>query len=244
MNPTTAKRALVTGASGDLGRAIAETLAQQGFSVILHANRRLDSAEQLSQRIIDQGGEARAVAFDITDVEASQQALEALLLEGPIQVLINNAGIHDDAPLAGMSPRQWQRVIDVSLNGFYNVTQPLLLPMMATRWGRVINISSIAGVMGNRGQANYAAAKAGLIGATKSLATELASRGVTVNAVAPGIIAGSMTDGVFDKATIKQLVPMQRAGKPEEVAALVGFLASDAAAYISGQVISINGAMA
>jgi len=143
-----------------------------------------------------------------------------------------------------MKREQWTRVIDVSLNGFFNVTQPLLLPMMATRWGRIVSISSVAALMGNRGQANYAAAKAGLHGATKSLAIELASRGITVNAVAPGIIAGGMTDGLFDQEAIARLVPMKRVGTPAEVAALVAFLASEQAGYISGQVISINGAMA
>ena len=145
--------------------------------------------------------------------------------------------------MPGMKREQWSRVIDVSLNGFFNVTQPLLMPMIGTRWGRIINISSVAALAGNRGQTNYAAAKAGLHGATKSLALELASRGVTVNAVAPGIIASAMTEGVFSKETIAKLVPMKREGRPEEVAALVGFLASDSAAYISGQIISINGAM-
>jgi len=165
------------------------------------------------------------------------------LAGGPIQVVVNNAGIHDDAVMPAMKPGQWSRVIDVSLNGFFNVTQPLLLPMMATRWGRVISISSVAALTGNRGQSNYAAAKAGLHGATKSLAIELASRGVTVNVVAPGIIATDMTEGVFPKEKIEQLVPMKRAGTPEEVAGLVAFLASDAAGYISGQIISVNGAM-
>jgi 3-oxoacyl-[acyl-carrier protein] reductase len=182
--------------------------------------------------------------FDVTDRETTEIALDKLLEQGPIQILVNNAGIHDDAPLAGMSAEQWRRVLDVSLNGFYNVTQPLLLPMISTRWGRVISLSSIAGVMGNRGQANYAAAKAGLHGATKSLASELASRGITANVVAPGIIESEMSDYVFDKETVQSLVPMKRAGTPEEVAALVGFLASDEAGYISGQIISINGAMA
>ena len=152
--------------------------------------------------------------------------------------------VNDDAPLAGMAWQQWNRVIDVSLNGFYNVAQPLMLPMLSTRWGRVIALSSIAGIMGNRGQCNYAAAKAGLHGAIKSLALELASRNVTANTIAPGIIAGNMASSAFDKETIKQMVPMRRAGTPDEVASLVAFLASDEAAYISGQNISINGAMA
>jgi 3-oxoacyl-[acyl-carrier protein] reductase len=143
-----------------------------------------------------------------------------------------------------MKPIQWQSVIDVSLNGFFNVTRPLLLPMISTRWGRIVNISSVAAVIGNRGQANYAAAKAGVHGATKSLALELASRGITVNVVAPGIIAGRIAENEFDKAALKRLVPMQRAGEPREVAALVGFLASEEAGYISGQVINISGGMA
>ena len=158
-------------------------------------------------------------------------------------MLVNNAGIHDDAVFPGMSGEQWDSVVDVSLNGFFNVTQPLIMPMIRTRWGRIINISSVAGIAGNRGQVNYAAAKGALHAASKSLALELASRGITVNAVAPGIIATDMSEGAFDADAIKQLVPMKRAGKPEEVADLVAFLASDQAAYITGQVISINGAM-
>ncbi|MGH8622335.1 MAG: 3-oxoacyl-ACP reductase FabG, partial [Burkholderiales bacterium] len=183
------------------------------------------------------------VAFDVADRTRTGEALTDLLAAGAVQVVVNNAGIHDDAVMPAMKPAQWSRVIDVSLNGFFNVTQPLLAPMMATRWGRVINITSVAALTGNRGQANYAAAKAGLHGATKSLAIELASRGVTVNAVAPGIIATPMTEGVFSREAIEKLVPMKRAGTPEEVAALVGFLASEQAGYISGQIISINGGM-
>lgn len=238
------KRALITGGSGDIGQAICIKLASAGLHIIVHANQNIDKAEKIAEQIKAVGGSAEAVQFDITNTDATQHALETLLAPGAIQVLVNNAGIHQDAILAGMKPEQWHDVINVNLNGFYNVTQPLLLPMMQTRWGRIINLSSIAGVMGNRGQANYAAAKAGIIGATKSLAMEMASRGITVNAVAPGIIEGSMTEDVFDKTKIKQLVPMSRAGKPEEVAELVYFLASDNAAYISGQVIGINGAMA
>lgn len=179
----------------------------------------------------------------MTDRAATAAALETLLAAGAIQILVNNAGIHADAVFPGMSGEQWDSVIAVSLNGFYNVTQPLTMPMIRTRWGRIVNISSVAGLTGNRGQVNYSAAKGALHAASKSLALELASRGITVNAVAPGIIATDMIEGAFDAETIKQLVPMKRAGQPEEVADLVAFLASDSAAYISGQVISINGGM-
>ncbi len=238
------KRALVTGGSGDIGAAVSSRLAEAGLFVYVHANRNPDKAQVVVDRIVDAGGQAAVVVFDVTDNAGCRSALEGLLQSGEIQVVVNNAGIHDDAIMAGMSPEQWTRVIDVSLHGFYNVTQPLLLPMMRTRWGRIISLSSVAGVMGNRGQANYAAAKAGLHGASRSLAIEMASRGITVNVVAPGIIQGEMTAGVFDKEMIKKLVPMQRPGTPSEVAELVGFLASEQAGYISGQVIGINGAMA
>jgi 3-oxoacyl-[acyl-carrier protein] reductase len=238
------KRALVTGGSGGIGAAIAQRLARDGLHVIVHANRNREQAEAVADGICSAGGSAETTAFDVADGKASAQALETLLAAGPIQVLVNNAGIHDDAPLAGMTSEQWHRVVDVTLHGFYHVTQPLLLPMLRTRWGRVISISSIAGVIGNRGQANYAAAKAGLHGASKSLAFEVASRGVTVNVVAPGIIQTPMTAHVFSAEQIAALVPMKRAGSAEEVAELVAFLASPAAGYISGQVISINGGMA
>jgi len=237
------KRALVTGGSGGIGAAICRRLAADGLHVIVHANSRLQEAQRLAAEIAAGGGAAQAVAFDVADRARTEAALKDLLAGGAVQVVVNNAGIHDDAVMPAMKPAQWSRVIDVSLNGFFNVTQPLLLPMMATRWGRVINITSVAALTGNRGQANYAAAKAGLHGATKSLAIELASRGITVNAVAPGIIATAMTEGVFSREAIEKLVPMKRAGKPEEVAGLVGFLVSDAAGYITGQVISINGGM-
>jgi len=237
-------RALVTGGSGTLGAAICQRLADSGFHVIVHANHQTVKAEATTKTIQAGGGSAEIVSFDLTDANASDAALQQILQSGPVQVLVHNAGIHDDAPLAGMAPEQWRRVIDVSLNGFYNVSKPLLLPMMSTRWGRVIAMSSVAGVVGNRGQANYAAAKAGLHGAIKSLSKELASRGITANAIAPGIITSAMSAGHFDDRLIKQLVPAQRAGSPEEVAALVNFLCSEEAGYITGQVISINGGIA
>jgi 3-oxoacyl-[acyl-carrier protein] reductase len=237
------KRALVTGGSGGIGAAICRQLAADGLHVIVHAHHGLDRARDLVGEIRTAGGSAEAVAFDVTDRAATAEALEALCEAGAIQVLVNNAGIHDDAVFPGMRGEQWDRVLDVSLNGFFNVTQPLTMPMMRTRWGRIINVSSVAAVAGNRGQVNYAAAKGALHAASKSLAIELATRGVTVNVVAPGIIETPMSEGQFDADAIKRMVPMQRAGQPQEVASLVAFLASGQAAYISGQVISINGAM-
>ena len=235
------KRALVTGGSGAIGRAIGQRLARDGLHVIVHTYQHPELALEVADAIRSAGGSAETTAFDVADEEQTRQVLTELLEAGPIQVLVNNAGLHDDAPMAGMSSMQWRRVIDVCLNGFFNVTQPLLLPMISTRWGRIVNISSLAGITGNRGQTNYAAAKAGLHGATKALALELASRGITVNAIAPGIIAGPATDAVFDAATIKTLVPMRRAGAPAEVADLVGFLTSEQAAYLTGQIIGLNG---
>ena len=240
----TFKRALVTGGSGGLGSAICRRLAADGFHVIVHANANLDRAEQVVAEIVANGGGAQTIAFDVADAGSSRSAIEALLHDGPVQVVVNNAGVHDDAPLAGMSDAQWKRVIDISLHGFFHVTQPLLLPMARKRWGRIVSVSSIAAVIGNRGQANYAAAKSALHGATKSLAREMASRGITANVVAPGVIRGGMADDTFSDEVIKQMVPAARAGTPEEVAALVGFLCSDAAGYINGQVIGINGGMA
>ena len=237
------KRALVTGGSGSLGAAIARQLAADGHYVYVHAHSKLAQAEQVVEDITAAGGAASALAFDVADAEASATAMHKLLEAGAIQIVVNNAGIHDDAVMPGMRTEQWSRVIAVSLNGFFNVTQPLLMPMITTRWGRVINISSVAAIAGNRGQTNYAAAKAGLHGATKSLALEVASRGITVNAIAPGIITSAMTEGVFTKEVIERLVPMKRAGQPQEVADLVSFLASEKAGYISGQILSINGGM-
>jgi 3-oxoacyl-[acyl-carrier protein] reductase len=238
------KRALITGASGALGAAIAQRLARDGATVLLHASSRPEAVEQLAESIKAAGGSAECHVFDLRSDEGTAAGCAAMLQGGPVQIIVNNAGVHDDAVLPGMRAEQWHKVIDVSLNGFFRVTQPLLLPMLRTRWGRILNVSSVASLMGNRGQVNYAAAKAGLIGATRALAQELASRGITVNAVAPGVIDSPMLGNAFPPERIKQLVPAQRAGTAEEIAGMVAYLVSDAAAYVTGQVVSINGGIA
>jgi 3-oxoacyl-[acyl-carrier protein] reductase len=237
------KHALVTGGSGVLGAAICRTLATEGYHVFVHANSRPEGAEAVAESIRSAGGSAGVLVFDVTNAQAVESALQPLVDSQPIQVLVNNAGIHDDAVFPGMQEKQWHQVIDVSLNGFFHVTHTLMMPMIRSRWGRIVNMSSVASLTGNRGQVNYSAAKGALNAATKSLALEVASRGITVNAVAPGIIDSDMIQGSFDKSAIERMVPMKRAGTPEEVADLVGFLASPRAAYITGQVISINGGL-
>lgn len=238
------KQALVSGGSGGIGAAICRRLALDGLHVCVHYHGNREAAEQVVDSIRTAGGSAAAIGFDVCDAAAVAAAIETLCAERPIQVLVNNAGIHDDAVFPAMRAEQWSRVVDVSLNGFFNLTQPLVMPMIRERWGRIVNISSVAALIGNRGQVNYSAAKGALHSATKSLALELASRGVTVNAVAPGIIETGMAAGAFDRAAIERLVPMKRAGQPEEVAELVAFLASERAAYITGQIISVNGGIA
>jgi 3-oxoacyl-[acyl-carrier protein] reductase len=240
----TARRALVTGGSGGIGSALCRRLARDGHHVYVHSHRGAAVAEALVREIAAAGGAATPVSFDLTDSEASRRALEAVLEAGPIQILVNNAGVHDDAVLPGMSPEQWHRVIDVSVDGFFNATQPLLLPMIRTRWGRIVNVSSVAALIGNKGQVNYAAAKGALNSAAKALALEVATRGITVNAVAPGVIATPMTAELFDAKAIERLVPMNRLGTPAEVASVVSFLVSDDAAYVTAQVISVSGGMA
>jgi 3-oxoacyl-[acyl-carrier protein] reductase len=238
------KRALVSGGASPLGAAICRRLAAAGLHVIVHAHANAAGAAALAAEIGAGGGSAETLLCDLTDIEATAAALAPVLAAGVPQVLVHNAGTHDDAPLAGMTEQQWRGVVEVSLTGFFALTRPLLLPMMATRQGRIIAIASVSALLGNRGQANYAAAKAGLIGAVKSLAREVASRGITVNAVAPGIIASPAVSAALSRAQIEALVPMKRAGTPVDVAELVAFLASDVAGYITGQTISINGGMA
>ena len=237
-------RALVTGASGAIGHAIARKLAACGMNLILHYHTNRTETERLAFELRNSGADVAICGFDVSDAVATHHEINEILKAGPIQVLINNAGLFDDAPMAGMSLAQWQRVVDTCLNGFYNVTQPLLMPMMSTRWGRIISITSVSGVIGNRGQANYSAAKAGVHAASRSLALEVASRGITVNCVAPGIIRSPQTEKLFPPERIAQMVPMRRMGEAEDVAELVAFLASRQAGYITGQIIGISGGIA
>lgn len=236
--------ALITGASRGIGAAVAEALAAAGHPIILNYRVNKQAAEGVRDRIDRSGGHVLMAPFDVTDRQAVTETLdEFLAAETPIGIIVNNAGVARDKPFPAMSPPDWDLVTRTSLDGFYNVTRPLIMPMIRRRWGRIINVASVSGVVGNRGQVNYSAAKAGLIGATRSLAQEVARRGITVNAVAPGLIE---TDMIKEApiAKILKVIPMRRLGRPEEVAKLIVFLAGEDAAYITGQVIGINGGMA
>jgi 3-oxoacyl-[acyl-carrier protein] reductase len=236
-------RALVTGASRGIGAAIAKALARAGHEVVLNYRTQHEQAERVRAEIEAAGGRALLACFDVRDREATSTAIAHLLAQDePIDVLVNNAGIARDNAFPAMPFADWEAVTRTTLDGFYHVTQPLVMPMVRRRRGRIINISSISGVRGNRGQTNYAAAKAGLIGATKSLALELAKRHITVNAVAPGLIDTEMLAEAPVEQALK-LIPMARLGKAEEVAELVAFLASEKAGYITGQVIGIDGGL-
>jgi 3-oxoacyl-[acyl-carrier protein] reductase len=239
-----ARTALVTGASRGIGAAIAEELADGGCSLLLNYRADAAGAAAVKARIEAKGGQAALLPFDVRDPGAAERALAPFIEGGEraVDIIVNNAGVTRDGPFPAMKTEDWEVVTRTSLDGFFNVTRPLVMPLVQRRWGRIVTIASVSGLVGNRGQVNYSAAKAALIGATRSLAQELAKRQVTVNAVAPGLIDTEMLAGL-PLEELKRQIPMRRLGTPEEVAKLVAFLVSDQASYITGQVISINGGL-
>jgi 3-oxoacyl-[acyl-carrier protein] reductase len=238
------RRALVTGASRGIGRAIALRLGAAGFAVTVHYHTRCDAAEKTLEALRAAGGEGSLLQFDVRERELCAQRLTAdVAANGPYYGVVCNAGVSADAPFPGIAPDVWDRVLRTNLDGFYHVLHPLVMPMVRARQGgRIVTLSSLSGTLGNRGQVHYSASKAGLIGASRALAQELAKRRITVNSVAPGLIETEMTAGL-PAAQLCKLIPMQRFGAPEEVAAVVGFLFSDEAAYVTGQVIGVSGGL-
>ncbi|WP_374371288.1 3-oxoacyl-ACP reductase FabG [Dongia sp.] len=235
---------LVTGASKGIGRAIALKLAQDGFAIIAHYGRDAAGADATRAAILEAGGTARLLSFDLTDRAACREILERdMEANGPYWGIVLNAGIARDAAFPAMSDEEWDSVLDTDLGGFYNVLRPTVMPMVTARQGgRIVTISSVSGIMGNRGQVNYSAAKAGIIGATKALAIELAKRQITVNCVAPGIIETQMTEALPIEE-LNKMIPMRRIGQPDDVAHAVSYLCSEGAGYVTRQVLSVNGGM-
>ena len=235
------RRALVTGASRGIGEAVAMRLAAEGATVVAAARTAAD-LERVVAAIREAGGQASSLALDLSDSASVEAAVKAALADGPVDVLVNNAGVTDDNLLLRMSKESWDRVLSTNLTGVFLLTQALVRSMIKKRYGRIVNVTSVVGMMGNAGQANYAASKAGLIGFTKSVARELASRNVTCNAVAPGFIATSMTEKMTDdaKTALSSQIPLGRLGAPADVAAAVAYLASEDAAYVTGHVLNVS----